>query len=302
MSSSLISTSLRQAVRPALRQRVRLNSSQAAPEQKAQEAVKNAQKNASQALDSAMKTLGPAAAKAEAFATSTLQRLGPAGKKAADFIGREHPRPADIILLLPPLIARTAARTSFTYNFAVFREIVKQVYRAELTPPKDLATVRAAYETLYKRAIDPTYWRGIIQSGEIARVGLYAAEAYGIYKVHWRNHRTQADCWVPLTLDPLSRESHRVVYDPGVMPSSVFVYAYHHMYVLCSSGSLPVELLLSASGSEVRWVSLTSISLVGPAVMQTASCSVLGLLATFLSWGKRLHLPRPEFRTQAEVL
>ncbi|CAK5268291.1 unnamed protein product [Mycena citricolor] len=211
MSSSLFSTSLRQAARPALRQRVRFNSSQAAPEQKAQEAVKNAQKNASQALDSAMKTLGPAAAKAEAFATSTLQRLGPAGKKAADFIG--------------------PARTSFTYNFAVFREIVKQVYRAELTPPKDLATVRAAYETLYKRAIDPTYWRGIIQSGEIARVGVYAAEAYGIYKVHWRDYWTQAACWVPLTLDPLRRESHRVVYDPGVMPSSVFVYAYHHMYV-----------------------------------------------------------------------
>jgi F-type H+-transporting ATPase subunit g len=60
---------------------------------------------------------------------------------------------------------------------------VKQVYRAELQPPKDMATIRTAYETLFKRATDLSYWRSIMQSGEIARVGIYAVEAYGIFKV-----------------------------------------------------------------------------------------------------------------------
>lgn len=64
------------------------------------------------------------------------------------------------------------------------REIVKQVYRAELQPPKDIATFRTAYETLFRRAIDVGYWRSIVQSGEIAKVGIYAVEAYGIFKVN----------------------------------------------------------------------------------------------------------------------
>ncbi|KAJ7707410.1 mitochondrial ATP synthase g subunit-domain-containing protein [Mycena rosella] len=195
--SPLLSSSLRQAVRPALRQRVRFNSSKPppSPEKKAQEVIANAQKGAGQLWESATKkaeevvgssetitknaeklgknagqlwastktTLGPAAEKAEALLGSTLNRLGPTGKKAAGLIG--------------------PARNSFLYNFAVFREIVKQVYRAELQPPKDLATIRTAYETLYQRATDASYWRGIMQSGEIARVGIYAVEAYGIFKI-----------------------------------------------------------------------------------------------------------------------
>ncbi|KAJ6520875.1 mitochondrial ATP synthase g subunit-domain-containing protein [Mycena vulgaris] len=194
---SLLSSSLRQAARPALRQRVRFNSSKPtpSPEKKAQEIISNAQKNAGQLWESATKkaeevvgssetisknaeklgknagqlwasaktTLGPAAEKAEALLGSSLNRLGPSGKKAADMIG--------------------PAKNSFLYNFAVFREIVKQVYRAELQPPKDLASIRAAYETLYQRAKDASYWRGIMQSGEIARVGIYAVEAYGIFKI-----------------------------------------------------------------------------------------------------------------------
>ncbi|KAJ7285270.1 hypothetical protein C8J57DRAFT_1498104 [Mycena rebaudengoi] len=182
----LFFSSLRQAARPALRQRVRFNSSQVppSPEKKAQEVIANAQKSAGQLWESASKkagdvvgssesisqnaeklsknagqlwastktTLGPAAEKAEVLLGSTLQRLGPTGKKAAERI--------------QPL------RQSFTYNFAVFREIVKQVYRAELQPPKDMATIRTAYETLFKRATDLSYWRSIMQSGEIARVGI----------------------------------------------------------------------------------------------------------------------------------
>ncbi|KAK7033392.1 hypothetical protein R3P38DRAFT_3313391 [Favolaschia claudopus] len=195
--SPLFFSSLRQAARPALRQRVRFNSSkpQPSPEKKAQEVIANAQKSAGQLWESATKkaeevvgssetisknaeklsenagklwssaktTLGPAAEKAEAVVGSTLQRLGPTGQKAADMIG--------------------PARKSFLYNFAVFRELWQQVYHAELHFPSSSATWRTAYETLYKRAIDPSYWRGIMQSGEIARVGIYAVEAYGIFKI-----------------------------------------------------------------------------------------------------------------------
>ncbi|KAJ7126741.1 mitochondrial ATP synthase g subunit-domain-containing protein [Mycena epipterygia] len=194
---SFLSSSLRQAARPALRQRVRFNSSTPPPssEKKAQEVIVNAQKSAGQLWESATKkagdvvgssetisknaeklgknagqlwastktAVGPAAEKAEALLGSTLQRFGPTGKKAAEMIG--------------------PAKNSFLYNFAVFREVVKQVYRAELQPPKDLATIRTAYETLYQRATDASYWRSIMQSGEIAKVGIYAVEAYGIFKI-----------------------------------------------------------------------------------------------------------------------
>ncbi|KAJ6512941.1 mitochondrial ATP synthase g subunit-domain-containing protein, partial [Mycena sanguinolenta] len=68
-------------------------------------------------------------------------------------------------------------------QLAVSREIVKQVYHAELQFPSSASTWRTAYETLYQRATDPAYWRGIVQSGEIAKVGIYALEAYGIFKI-----------------------------------------------------------------------------------------------------------------------
>jgi len=70
------------------------------------------------------------------------------------------------------------------YNLTVARELLKQVYVAErLQPPTDLAVVRSAYSTLWSRASNPAYWRGILNSGEWTKVGIYALEAYGIFKV-----------------------------------------------------------------------------------------------------------------------
>ena len=80
-----------------------------------------------------------------------------------------------------------------TYNFSVFREIVKQVYVAErLQPPTSLATVQSAYSTLWARAISPTYWREAAQNGELARIGVYGLEAYGIFKVRPMKHAVRA--------------------------------------------------------------------------------------------------------------
>jgi hypothetical protein len=78
----------------------------------------------------------------------------------------------------------SAYRQPVVYNLSVARELLKQVYVAErLQPPSDLAVLRNAYSTLWSRASSPAYWRGILNSGEWAKVGIYAVEAYGIFKV-----------------------------------------------------------------------------------------------------------------------
>ena len=69
------------------------------------------------------------------------------------------------------------------YNLAVTRELAKQIYVAERLQPPNLATVRTAYSLIFSRAFSPAYWREVVQSGEILRIGIYGLEAYGIYKV-----------------------------------------------------------------------------------------------------------------------
>ncbi|KAJ4475997.1 mitochondrial ATP synthase g subunit-domain-containing protein, partial [Lentinula edodes] len=70
------------------------------------------------------------------------------------------------------------------YNFAVFREIVKQVYRAEgLSPPSSVGAVQSAYRTIWTNATSKVFWQKAIDNGEIARLGVYAVEAYGIFKI-----------------------------------------------------------------------------------------------------------------------
>ena len=70
-----------------------------------------------------------------------------------------------------------------TYNFAVFREVLKHVYIAERLQPPSLSTFQSVYATLWSRARSPQYWRDLVQSGDLAKVGIYALEAYGIFKV-----------------------------------------------------------------------------------------------------------------------
>ena len=58
------------------------------------------------------------------------------------------------------------------------------MYIAErLQPPTSMSTITHAYSTLWGRATNINYWRELAQSGEWARVGVYAVEAYGIFKV-----------------------------------------------------------------------------------------------------------------------
>ncbi|GJJ08623.1 hypothetical protein Clacol_002842 [Clathrus columnatus] len=75
-------------------------------------------------------------------------------------------------------------REPLTYNLAVARELMKQVYTSErLQPPLSLRLWVDAYSTLSRRAQNPVYWREIIKSGQWAVVGLYSIEAYFIFKI-----------------------------------------------------------------------------------------------------------------------
>jgi F-type H+-transporting ATPase subunit g len=71
-----------------------------------------------------------------------------------------------------------------TYNLAVARAFLRQVYVAEgLAPPTSADAFTSVYRTLFERAKNPAYWREIAQSGEWAKVALYGVEAYGIFHI-----------------------------------------------------------------------------------------------------------------------
>ncbi|KAI6155855.1 mitochondrial ATP synthase g subunit-domain-containing protein [Pisolithus tinctorius] len=81
-------------------------------------------------------------------------------------------------------VALGSYRQPLLYNMSVTRELLKQIYIAEnLAPPRSLSTVLDAYSTVWTRVRDVAYWRTILSNGEWARVGVYAVEAYGIFKI-----------------------------------------------------------------------------------------------------------------------
>ncbi|KAI0706572.1 mitochondrial ATP synthase g subunit-domain-containing protein [Earliella scabrosa] len=114
------------------------------------------QKKAQDALASVQKGLG------QAFETGK-RLLGPVGEKAATMLG--------------------AYREPLTYNFAVFREVLKQVYIAERLQPPPVSAFTSVYSSLWARASNPQYWRELARSGDLTKVGIYAVEAYGIFKI-----------------------------------------------------------------------------------------------------------------------
>jgi len=121
------------------------SSSAEAAQQKAKDALESAQKSAGRLLE------------------GVGNFLEPLGKRAGSLLG--------------------GYREPLLYNLAVAREIVKQVYRAESLQPPSLDAIQQAYKTLWARASDPVYLREIVGNGEITRVGVYALEAYGIFKI-----------------------------------------------------------------------------------------------------------------------
>lgn len=154
-----------------------------------------AQKKAQDALGGAQKT-------AEQVWASAKKFLGPVGEKAGNMLGCESSRFSSRISHIPCLhhvnlrptsfshgnvvltVFPTAYRDPLIYNLNVTRELLKQVYLAErLQPPTSFSTIQSAYQTMWTRASNPAYWKDIAKTGELAKVGIYAVEAYGIFKV-----------------------------------------------------------------------------------------------------------------------
>ncbi|KAF9445449.1 hypothetical protein P691DRAFT_777557 [Macrolepiota fuliginosa MF-IS2] len=122
---------------------VRFNST--STEKKAQDTLGNAQKTAGKAWD------------------SLVQFLGPAGQKIGNLLGGYK----------EPLV----------YNFSVAREVAKRIYVGEGLQPPSLSQFSEAYRQLWSNATQVAYWRGLVQSGQVAQVGIYGLQAYGIYKI-----------------------------------------------------------------------------------------------------------------------
>jgi len=120
-------------------------------------AVAAAQKKAQDALGAA----SAAATRAGAYARTAL---GPLGARLSGLLG-SYQQPV-------------------RYNLSVAREVLKHVYTAErLQPPTSLGAALGTYGTLLARARSVAYWRQVVTSGEWARLGVYAIEAYGIFKI-----------------------------------------------------------------------------------------------------------------------
>ncbi|KAG6920149.1 hypothetical protein DXG01_004915 [Tephrocybe rancida] len=115
-----------------------------------------AQQKAKDALGSATQTAGKAWEGAVKF-------LDPVGQRAGNLLG--------------------AYREPLVYNLSVAREVLKQIYRSEGLAPPSLTTVQTAYKTLWERASNVDYIRNSAGNGDLARVGVYALEAYGIFKI-----------------------------------------------------------------------------------------------------------------------
>ncbi|ELU40376.1 ATP synthase g subunit domain-containing protein [Rhizoctonia solani AG-1 IA] len=126
-----------------------------------QASTKSAQETAQQALSVAQK-------QAEKALEVSKQVGGRVGERVGGWLRRDG----------------IAYREPVTYNLAVARAFLRQVYVAEgLAPPTSVEAFTSAYRTLLERAKNPAYWREIAQSGEWAKVALYGVEAYGIFHI-----------------------------------------------------------------------------------------------------------------------
>ncbi|CAA7265698.1 unnamed protein product [Cyclocybe aegerita] len=135
--------------RQTLRQRTlasrRFASTESTTQQKAQDVLAAAQKNASKAFESAKKLLEPL------------------GEKAGQLLGSYK----------QPLL----------YNLSVAKEIFKQIYVREGLQPPSLATVKEAYSSIWAQVSNPAFAGNLIKSGDLGRVGIYGLQAYGIFKI-----------------------------------------------------------------------------------------------------------------------
>lgn len=83
-------------------------------------------------------------------------------------------------------VSRAAYRAPVTYNLQVTRELLKQVYVAERLQIPHWTAFLSEYNLLWSRVRNPAFLRELVRSGEWMKVGVYAVEGYGIFKVCFR--------------------------------------------------------------------------------------------------------------------
>ena len=79
----------------------------------------------------------------------------------------------------------TAYRAPVTYNLQVTRELLKQVYVVERLQIPHWTSFVSEYSLLWSRVRNAAFLRELVRSGEWMKVGVYALEGYGIFKVRF---------------------------------------------------------------------------------------------------------------------
>lgn len=144
------------------------------PPSSAQQSGEQLQKKATEFAASAQETLNKAW-------VMTRKSLGPFGERLAGSLGCKFRKKATGGWLVDASL--TAYRAPVTYNLQVTRELLKQVYVAERLRIPHWTTFLSEYSLLWSRARNPAFLRELVRSGEWMKVGVYAVEGYGIFKV-----------------------------------------------------------------------------------------------------------------------
>jgi F-type H+-transporting ATPase subunit g len=93
----------------------------------------------------------------------TKKSLGPVGERLGGALG--------------------SYRAPVIYNLQVTREVLKRVYVAERLQLPHWTTFVSEYSSLWSRLRNPAFLRELVRSGEWMKVGVYAVEGYGIFKI-----------------------------------------------------------------------------------------------------------------------
>ena len=115
----------------------------------------------------------------------TKKRLGPFGERLAGTLGSEFSDKTTEVGMSDACLTLTAYRAPVTYNLQVTRELLKQVYVAERLQIPHWTTFVSEYSLLWSRVRNPAFLRELARSGEWMKVGVYAVEGYGIFKVRF---------------------------------------------------------------------------------------------------------------------
>ena len=144
------------------------------PPSSTQQSGEQVQKRATEFAASAQETLSRAWG-------ATKKSLGPFGEHLAGALGCKFRNKTAEGRIVDASLA--AYRTPVTYNLQVTRELLKQVYVAERLQIPHWTTFVSEYSLLWSRVRNTAFLRELVRSGEWMKVGVYAVEGYGIFKV-----------------------------------------------------------------------------------------------------------------------